>query len=263
VTALPADLAPDVRMRSGAREWVRSYATMTRWEFTGMRLVLPLIVLVQILLGAGFVLGISLFFEAIPTTVALYVCTGVPVINLVVLGMIMGPQLVANQKSDQGYEYLRTLPAPRTASMLAWYTVTLVGGLPAVVATLVIAQLRYDLPLTISPAIVPAIVLTSLTGTLIGYALAHAVEDPMAVRLVAQMLVFLILGFVPILFPVERLPGWLGALNWWLPFRHMAVIVRAGLTEGLVDDVAVSYAIVAAWAVACAVLAAQALGRRR
>jgi ABC-2 type transport system permease protein len=168
VTTVAAHLAPDVRVRRGAREWIRSYATMTRWEFTGMRLWLPLVVLVQVLLGAGFVLGISLFFSSIPTMVALYVCTGVPVINLVVLGMIMGPQLVADQKSNQGYEYLRTLPAPRTAAMLAWYTVTLVGGLPAVIATLAIAQVRYDLPLSVSPSIVPAVILTSLTGTLIG-----------------------------------------------------------------------------------------------
>jgi ABC-2 type transport system permease protein len=257
------EITPQVRLRRGAGEWFRSYRTMTRWEFAGMRMYLPLMVVVQILAGAGFVLGIALFFDHIPTSVALYVSTGVPVINLVLMGMILGPQLVADQKTDQGYDYLRTLPAPRTAAALAWYTVTLVGGLPGVIVSLVIAQLRYDLPLAVSPAIVPAIVLTSLTGTLIGYAIAHAIRNAMTVRMLTQLLVFAVMGFVPILFPVERLPGWLGALNWWFPFRHMAVIVRAGLTEGLVGDVAVSYAVVSVWAVGCAVLAAMALGRRK
>jgi ABC-2 type transport system permease protein len=84
----------------------------------------------------------------------------------------------------------------------------------------------------------------------------------MTVRLIAQMLVFVVFGFVPILFPVQQLPAWLGALNWWFPFRHMAVMVRAGLTEGLVNDVAVAYVVVSVWAVVCAVLAAMALGRR-
>lgn len=261
--ATVVEIAPQVRLRHGVGEWFRSYRTMTRWELAGMRMYLPLMVVVQALAGAGFVLGIALFFDHIPTSVALYVSTGVPVINLVLMGMILGPQLVADQKSDQGYEYLRTLPAPRTAAALAWYSVTLIGGLPGVVVSLVVAQIRYGLPLSISVAIVPAIVLTSLTGTLIGYAIAHAIQNPMTVRLITQLLVFAVMGFVPVLFPVERLPGWLGALNWWFPFRHMAVIVRAGLTDGLVGGVATSYLIVSAWAVACAALAALALGRRK
>ncbi len=179
------------------------------------------------------------------------------------MGMILGPQLVADQKSGQGYDYLRTLPAPRTAAALAWYTVTLIGGLPAVVIALAVAQMRYHLSLSISAAIVPAIILTSLTGTLIGYAIAHAIHNAMTVRLITQLLVFIAMGFAPILVPVAQMPAWLGALNWWFPLRHMAVIVRAGLTHGLVGDVAVSYLIVSSWAVVCAALAALALGRRQ
>ena len=50
------------------------------------------------------------FFEHIPTSAALYVSTGVPVINLTIVGMILAPQLVANQKTNGSYEYLRSLP---------------------------------------------------------------------------------------------------------------------------------------------------------
>jgi hypothetical protein len=42
----------------------------------------------------------------------------------------------------------------------------------------------------------------------------------------------------------------------------MAVIVRAGLTAGLVDDVGRSYVIVAIWGVLGAAFSARALGRR-
>lgn len=262
---MAADVAfvPQADLRHGSGEWFRSFRTMTRWELAGMRMYLPLMIVVQTLAGAGFVLGIGLFFEQIPTSVALYVSTGVPVINLILMGMILGPQVVAEQKIQQGYEYLRSLPVPRTAAAAGWYVVTLIGGLPGVVVSLVVAQLRYDLPLAVSPSVVPAIMLTSLTGTLMGYALAHAVDDAMKVRLVAQMLVFIVFGFVPILFPVEQLPGWLGALNWWFPFEHMAVIVRGSLTQGLVGSVGVSYLMVSVWAVGCAALAALALGRRK
>jgi ABC-2 type transport system permease protein len=254
---------PQVRLRHGARRWLRGYTAMTRWEFSGLRLHLPLIVAVQIVAGAGYVLGVALFFHHVPASAAIYVSTGVPVINIVMLGLIFGPQMVADQKIEQGYEYLRALPAPRTSAAAAWYTVTLIGGLPGVIVSLSIAHLRYDLAFSISPTIVPAILLTCFTGTMIGYALGHAVEDAMQIRLVAQLLVFIVFGFTPIVYPVQQMPGWLGALNWWFPFRHMAVIVRAGLTRGLVDGVAVSWVIVGVWGLACAGIAALALGRRR
>lgn len=65
---------------------------------------------VQVLSGVGFVLGISLFFAHIPLSAALFVATGVPVINLLMVGLILGPQLVADQKSSGSYEYLRSMP---------------------------------------------------------------------------------------------------------------------------------------------------------
>jgi ABC-2 type transport system permease protein len=109
---------------------------------------------------------------------------------------------------------------------------------------------------------VPAVLLTAFTGTMIGYGLGHAVPNPMVTQLVTQLLVFAIFGFTPILFPAWQLPPWLAAVNWWFPFGHMAVIVRAGLTAGLVTGVTSSYVMVAAWGIIGAAAAAWALGRR-
>ena len=77
------------------------------------------------------------------------------------------------------------------------------------VVSLIVARLRYDLPLHVSPMIIPAVLLTSFAGTTMGYALAHAIADPMTTRMIAQLLVFAIFGFVPILFPMgQSRPGW-------------------------------------------------------
>jgi ABC-2 type transport system permease protein len=209
------------------------------------------------------VLGIALFFQHIPPSAALYVSTGVPVINLVMVGLILGPQLVADQKLKQTYEFLQALPVRRTATALAWYTVTLIGGLPAVVVSLLIAAARYDISFAITPSIVPAVLLTAFTGTMLGYALAHAVPEPMTTRLITQLLVFVIFGYAPILFPAWQMPAWLATTNSWLPFERMATIVRGGLTNGIVGHVAMSYVVVAAWGAGAATIAAWALGRRR
>jgi len=84
----------------------------------------------------------------------------------------------------------------------------------------------------------------------------------MVTNLVTELMIFTVFGFTPILFPAAQLPGWLAALNWWFPFGHMAVIVRAGLTAGMVTGIASSYLIVAVWGIIGAAAAAWALGRR-
>jgi hypothetical protein len=46
-----------------------------------------ILAVVQIMAGAGFVLGIGLFFRHIPASAALFVSTGVPAINLITVGI--------------------------------------------------------------------------------------------------------------------------------------------------------------------------------
>jgi ABC-2 type transport system permease protein len=256
-------IAPTDSVRRGGAYWIDGYRAMVRWHLASLRVWLPALAAIQILAGAGFVLGIALFFDRIPQSAALYVATGVPVINLVMVGLILGPQLVADQKVKQSYEFLQALPARRTATALAWYTVTLIGGLPAVVVSLVIAEVRYHISLAVSPSIVPAVLLTAFTGTMLGYALAHALTNPMTTRLITQLLVFVIFGYAPILFPPWQMPGWLATTNAWLPFRPMATIVRGGLTDGMVGSVAGPYLVVATWGVVAAAASAWSLGRRR
>jgi len=130
------------------------------------------------------------------------------------------------------------------------------------VAALVIADWRYDLSLQVSPIIVPAVLLTIGTATLIGYAFAHAIPKPMITQMITQLLIFTILGFSPINFPPENLPDWLVAVNEWLPFQHMAAVVRAALTEGLVDNVGGSYLILGIYAAISVMVSAWVIGRR-
>jgi ABC-2 type transport system permease protein len=246
----------------GVRRWGRDYVSMLRWHLASLRIWLTTIAVVQVLSGVGFVLGISLFFSHIPESAALFVTTGVPVVNLLIVGLILGPQLVAQQRTAGSYEYLQTLPISRSVNAAAWYTVCLLCGLPAVVVSLVVGQLRYDLPLHVSPMIVPAVLLTSFAGTMLGYALAHAVSRPMVTQLISQMLVFIIFGFVPILYPISQMPSWLADLNWWFPFRHMAVVIRAALTSSADPTVPTAYAVIGVWTIIAAGLAGWMLGRR-
>jgi len=257
-----AGLLPPVSLRRGLSYWLGSYRALTRWHLAGLRMWLMLLTVVQVMTGAGFVLGFALFFDHIPASAALFVSTGVPVINLVVVGLVLGPQLVAQQKLQQSYDFVRALPVPQSAAAVAWYTVCLLAGLPAVAASLLIAEARYGIAFTVSPAIVPAVLLTAFTGTMLGYGLGHAVPNPMVTTLVTELMIFAVFGFAPVVYPPWQLPSWLATLNWWFPFGHMAVIVRAGLTSGMVTGIASSYVTVTAWGIIGVAVSAWALVRR-
>jgi ABC-2 type transport system permease protein len=243
--------------------WMRAYWRMVAWDIADLRLHLPVLSCVLILQGAGFVYGMGLLFARMPQSAAMFVATGAPVMNLITAGLIFEPQLVAQRRIQGSYEFLQVLPVPRSATALAWYTVALATALPAMVLTLLAGLARYHLHLAITPMVIPAVLLTCLTGVLMGLAVAHGVAQPMAANLISVTLIFVMTGFSPVNFPAGQLPGWLAGVNQWLPFGSMATITRAALVPGFAGGVPRAYAVVAAWAAASALVVAWAQGRRK
>jgi ABC-2 type transport system permease protein len=235
---------------------------MTRWEIVGLRLLLPITVFVQVLTGAGFVLGVGLFFGQMPPRAALFLSTGVIVITLTTVGLVLGPQLIAAQKAEQTYDFIWSLPVPRSTAAAAWIVTNTIIAVPGMVMALVVANWRYDIDLAVSVAIVPGALLTLYTATMLGYAIAHTIKQPMLINLITQVTIFALTGFSPINFPKEQLPGWLATVNEVLPLLHMANVMRAGLTEGLVTDLGRSYAILGMWAAAATLVTVLVLRRR-
>ena len=236
---------------------------MVRWEVSGIRLLLPMVMAVQALSGVGVVFAIDLWFDDVPPVVALYATTGGAAVTLVVVGLVVGPQLVAQQKAEQVYEFVWSLPVPRSAAAASWFTLNLVIGVPAAACTVAIGSVVHDFDLHVTPSIVVAVLAAVYTATMIGYALAHALGNPVFVAIVTQVFIFVLFGFSPTIFPAENLPRWLESVNEWLPFGQVATVVRGALTEGIVDGVARSYAVLAAWAAASTVVTGAVIGRRK
>lgn len=248
---------------AGLRHWLRGYRRMLAWSMADLRLQVPVLAAVLLLQGAGFVVGIGLFFRHIPLAAATFVSTGVPVVNLITAGLIFEPQVVANQRASGSYDFLQSMPVPRSTTAVAWWTVTLLISLPAVIISLATAALSYHVPFDIGLGIVPAVLLISLTAMLLGYALAHSIPMPMVVRLVSVSLIFVIFGFSPVLFPAQQLPAWLADVNLWLPFGPMATIMRSALVSGMATGVPRAIAVVLAWLLISGLVAARAVSHRR
>lgn len=256
--------APDLpAKRSGPASWLSSYAAMLRWETQGARLLFPLIVVVQILAGAGFVLGFGLLIPDIDTDMALYLSTGAVVMSLILIGLVLTPQVIAQQRMEGSYEFVWSLPVPRSAATMASVTLAALAAIPGVVAAMLVAVWRYDISFVVSPAVVPACLLTLLCGCLIGTAVAHGVEEPQVTLLFTQLAIFFIIGFSPVSFPVERLPSWLATVHEFLPFHHMAVVVRSSLTTGLVTAEPLDWVVVVVWTALTGVITGLVLVRRK
>ncbi len=249
--------------RSGIGHWLAGFSAMLRWEVTNMRLLLPVTMMVQLLSGAGLVIGFGLLIGDIPEQTALFLSTGAVVITLILVGVVMGPQLVAQQKMDGSYDFMWSLPVARSASTCAWLVLNVLIALPGMAGALLVAIWRYDVSFTVGGLVIPAVLLTLVCGTLLGYAMAHSIPKPEVTQLISQFLIFAIFGFSPISYPAENLPGWLAELHEYLPFGHMANVVRDSLTDGIARDVGRSYFVLAVWTLLAAALSGLVLGRRR
>jgi ABC-2 type transport system permease protein len=248
--------------RSGPGFWWESYLVMLRWEITRMRTLLPITALVQVFTGAGAVLGFGLLIGDLEREQALFLSTGAVVITLVTIGIVLGPQLIAQQRLAGQFDYLASLPVPKSTTAAAWTTVNVIVAVPGATAALLVATIRYSVGFDISLLLLPAAGLTLVSGALIGYAYAVAIPHPRLVALVSQVLIFVIFGFSPIAFPPENLPEWLQAVHRWLPFEAMADVMRAGLTHGLVTDVTRSFVVLSLWTVIAAFVTGTMLRRR-
>lgn len=248
--------------RHGSGHWFRSFGHMVKWNLMRMRLVLPGLVLVQVFTSAGLVLGFSLLYADISPEQALYLGTGAVIIALVMVGVVTGPQLIAEQRLSGSSDWFESLPIPRSANAAAWTVLNVLAAFPGAVTALFAVWVRFDVELHISPLVVPAVLLVLVAGTLIGYAYAHLLPNAKTVALIAQVMVFVVFGFSPVAYPPGNLPGWLATLHTYLPFVHMADLIRAGLTNGLVDEVGSSFAVVTAWGLSAALGATWALRRR-
>jgi ABC-2 type transport system permease protein len=150
---------------------------------------------------------------------------------------------------------------PRSAIAIAQVGMFTVLSLPGTILALLAAVWRYGVTLDVSLLIVPAILLVALMTTSVGFGLGHGVTDPRIMNLIANLLVFFILLFSPIVWPADMLPTWLLRIHEVLPFYPMATVIRDALSDGLTTGVLRSYLVLGLWTAAGWSVAAWVVGR--
>lgn len=228
--------------------WWRGFTLLVRYELAASRLWLPMAVVVQLLVGAGVAIMYGFYFG--PDDIgdrALWITTGAPALALIPVGMVMVPNLVGEQRMRQTYDFVWTLPVPRSAAAMALFTVYTSIALPGSALAVVLSAWRYDVDLSPTLAVVPAVLLTALMATSVGYGVGQAIANPQVVNLITNILVFFVLLFSPIVVPASQFPAWLAGLHEFLPFWPMATVIRDALAPGITEGVGQAYVVLAAW----------------
>jgi len=229
--------------------WLRAFFLMLKWVFLSYRSYFSLLFAVQICIAAGFIYGISFLYPTVTPEIAKYLTTGAPTLILITVGLVMVPQMVAMMRTEGTFDYIWSLPVPRMVHIFADTVNMMLTTLPGVILAVVFGALHFDFSLAISPLIVPAVILVSLSGTFVGYAMAMAVPKPMMAQVLTQIIIFIVMLFSPVMFPVERLPGWLQAIHQVFPIQYMADLIRGTLTD-LDVNLGLAFIVVGAWCLA-------------
>lgn len=243
------------------RTHVRAYGLLLRWQAGRLLGLLPLLVIVQTLLSAGLILGLSMLLSRTDREAMGYLATGAPAVALITVGLVMVPMQVSQAKSEGSLEFLWSMPVPRLAFLLADLTLWLAIGLPGMALSLVLARLRFGLPIQLGWATVPAIALVALTATSIGYAVAVSLR-PVLAQLTAQVLVFAVLMFSPINYPSSRLPHWAAAVHRVLPFEAMGDVTRHAIAPAQFAASWSTYLLLGAYCAVGLVLTRRAMNHR-
>lgn len=258
--APPRAATPLAPVRTGT---LTGFLALMRWSLASTGAMLPLIVVIQAMLAAGIILGFGFVIGDITPQAALFLSTGAPTILLLTIGLVIVPQGVSRARASGAFDYQRALPVARPLLMIVDLVVWALIALPGVAVGLLVARLRFDLSFSFDwPLLVLASLLVTTMATAVGYAIAVSMP-PMPAQMLSQVLVFFVLLFSPITFPLEQLPQWFQMLHDVLPIRPAADLLRAGIASESFTAELRDLLVLVAWTALGLVVTARALMRRR
>ena len=241
---------------------LRNYLLMMKWNVLSSKPWLALLFAVQIMMTVGFVIGMSYFFPDLGPMIARYLITGTPTLILLMMGLVIVPQIIAGSRLEGSYDFLLSFPVPRMVFLAADASLYLLMTLPGIIIALWMGSVYHDFTLQVSPLVIPAFLLISITATFVGYAIALAVPRPQMAMVASQIIVFAIMFFSPVVYPNEQLPEWLQAVHKVMPVRYMADLSRGTLTD--IDvNLGRAFGISSAWCLVCFIFCYLVMKKRR
>lgn len=242
--------------------WLRQYRDLLGMTLRIYRDEAWFLVMINVALAFGLVLGLGYIVPDINETTAIYLTTGTATQMIVTVGLVGLPQYLAQAKAEGRLEYFFTLPISREGYLLAQVTFVAMLALPAAVFAILLGAWNYDFGLSLSPWLPLAVLLATLSLAGVGVALALLSPHQMLTNAVTQLVIFYVLFFAPVLVPREQLPWLLRHAADVLPPGYAADAVRATVTDVPGTHLGRSLAVMAVYAATTLGLAALTVRRR-
>jgi ABC-2 type transport system permease protein len=239
---------------------LRAYRLLVTWHLEAVIIVMIVLLPIQFLLSGLLAIGLGYLVPGIDPATAAYLSTGAPTVSVLLVGMVVLPQQQSQEKLNGGSDFYRTLPASPAVRLAAQLTPHLVSSVPGAFLSLLVAAAYFDFSLQLGPEVIIALMCVALCGAAIGNAVATVSPHPIATTVITNILLFFVMLFSPINYPIERLPGWLESLHRVLPIEAMAELVRASLTDATAT--AGQWLQVIAWSAGTFLLSATVSARR-
>jgi ABC-2 type transport system permease protein len=131
-----------MKVRRGVRYWGASYAAMLRFDLAAQRNWLPMFALMQILFGAGMAIIYGFYIGHLSAGAALFIVSGSPALAVLTAGLIGVVMMVSQRQQAGTWDFIWSLPGPRSAAVASTFTVFTLLAVPGIVVTLALAAWR-------------------------------------------------------------------------------------------------------------------------
>jgi ABC-2 type transport system permease protein len=247
--ALPPSLMTAPATGASLRRFWLNVLHLTSVVVLEFRQWLAMVLSMTIFLNLGMVFSFSFIAGSRDPVLGWYVVPGAAVMALVTLGVMMVAGDVAQQRRSGAILYYASLPISKAAYVLAIVAGNGVAALPGVVVTVLAGAWVFDLQLAFNPLILVVVPLSMISLAGLGAAIGLGIRNWRVVGLVAQLTMFFVMFFAPVMIPPDRLPGILQVTGWFLPPTYAARAFRAALTPEITGALLQDIAILAVFAV--------------
>jgi ABC-2 type transport system permease protein len=243
-------------------KYVGQWLELTKLTLLAYRSSIWFLVMVQIVLAFGLVLGYGYLIPDISETAALYLTTGAATNALITVSLVFLPQVLAESKQQGRMEFMLTLPIGREAYLLSQIAAAVVLAAPGTILAILFGAWHYDLTLDVSPWLGVSIVLgiASLAG--VGVTVVMLSNHYQVTNAITQLVIFYVVFFAPILLPKSQLPELLQRVSTVMPPTYAADAMRASLTDLPGTDISRDLLVLSGFAVVSLALSAVSIRRR-
>ena len=240
--------------------WWRSLWELTWFSLIRNRVELPFYVILQVLVSCSVIFGLSIMADTSQPEWVSHLAAGSWAISLLMIGCVVAPSKMMSNMQDGVQTFLKSLPVPRSCLLFSDALVWTLACMPGFIGSVVLASLRFQLQISVTPLTLCFVALALFVYLMIGYAVAVWIPITLA-SLVTQVIILGALLFSPISYPADRIPDWAVTAHSILPFTPAANLVREGFFPGQGAD-PWNVAVVIAWSAVLFALSLRGVGRR-